>query len=126
MRCTMLKGKLHKARVTHSELEYEGSCAIDTELLKAVGIREYEMLHIYNIANGERFTTYAIAAEPGSGVISINGAAARKASPGDKIIICAYLAMTEEEADKHQPNMIYLNERNEIVRTSNNIPMQVA
>ena len=84
MYITLLKAKLHRARVTHSELDYEGSCAIDARLLDAAGIREYEQIHIYNIANGERFTTYAIRAEPGSRVISINGAAAHKASPGDR------------------------------------------
>ena len=90
MQITVLKSKLHHARVTHSELEYEGSCAIDSALLKAAGIREYEQIHIYNLANGERFVTYAIRAEQGSGIISINGEAAHKAAPGDRIIICNY------------------------------------
>ena len=89
MYCTMLKAKLHRATVTHSELEYEGSCAIDGKLLEASGIREYEQIEIYNITNGERFTTYAIRAEDHSGIISINGAAAHKANPGDMVIICA-------------------------------------
>src|SRR5690606_14041605 len=90
MQCTMLKAKLHQARVTHAELEYEGSCAIDGELLDLSGILEYEQIQIYNIDNGERFTTYAIRGEEGSKMISVNGAAAHKAQPGDRIIICAY------------------------------------
>lgn len=126
MRTTMLKGKLHQARVTHSVLEYEGSCAIDTELLEQAGIIEYEMIHIYNLANGERFTTYAIAGEPGSRIISINGAAAHKASPGDRVIICAYVDMEQAEANQHKPNLVYLDEANNIVRTSKAIPVQVA
>ena len=88
MYLTVLKAKLHRARVTHSEGEYEGSCAIDGRLLEAAGIREYEQIQIYNLANGERFTTYAIRAEAGSRVVSVNGAAAHKARPGDRVIIC--------------------------------------
>ena len=83
----MLKGKLHRVTVTHSELDYEGSCAIDRHLLETAGIREYEQIEIYNVTNGERFTTYAILAEDNSGIISVNGAAAHKADPGDIIII---------------------------------------
>jgi len=98
MQITLLKSKLHHARVTHSELEYEGSCAIDSALLEAACIREYEQIQIYNLANGERFTTYAIRAEKGSGIISINGAAAHKAAPGDRIIICTYTVLSEQEA----------------------------
>ena len=90
MQRKMLKSKLHRVTVTHAELEYEGSCAIDTELLKAADIKEYEQISIYNITNGERFTTYAISAEPHSGIISINGAAAHKANPGDMLIIATY------------------------------------
>ncbi|HFQ13264.1 MAG TPA: aspartate 1-decarboxylase, partial [Gammaproteobacteria bacterium] len=82
MLTTMLKAKLHRARVTHSELEYEGSCAIDGRLLEVSGIQEYEQIEIYNVSNGERFTTYAIRAEDGSGIISVNGAAAHRADPG--------------------------------------------
>jgi aspartate 1-decarboxylase len=88
MQITLLKCKLHHAHVTHSELEYEGSCAIDSGLLEAAGIREYEQIHIYNLANGERFTTYAIRAEQGSGIISINGAAAHKANGVYLLILC--------------------------------------
>ena len=126
MQITVLKSKLHHARVTHSELEYEGSCAIDSALLKAAGIREYEQIHIYNLANGERFVTYAIRAEQGSGVISINGAAAHKAAPGDRIIICTYAALSEQEAVKFQPALVYLDTDNRIARQRNEIPVQVA
>ncbi|HYQ71161.1 MAG TPA: aspartate 1-decarboxylase, partial [Gammaproteobacteria bacterium] len=88
MHITLLKSKLHHANVTHAELEYEGSCAIDGNLLQAADIREYEQIQIYNLNNGERFITYAIRAEEGSGIISVNGAAAHKANPGDRVIIC--------------------------------------
>lgn len=123
---TLLKAKLHQARVTHSELEYEGSCAIDGALLEAAGIREFEQIHIYNMNNGERFTTYAIRAEHGSGVISVNGAAAHKATPGDRVIICAYAQMDEAEAAAFRPALVYLDEENRIARTGHDIPVQAA
>jgi aspartate 1-decarboxylase len=126
MQLTLLKTKLHRACVTHSELDYEGSCAIDADLLDAAGIREYEQIQIYNVANGERFTTYAIRAEAGSKIISVNGAAAHKASPGDRIIICAYASMEQKEADSFKPTLVYLNEHNDITRTGNSIPVQAA
>ncbi|MTW19509.1 aspartate 1-decarboxylase [Allochromatium palmeri] len=126
MHLTLLKCKLHRACVTHSEVDYEGSCAIDEELLDLAGIREYEQIQIYNVTNGERFTTYAIRAEAGSRVISVNGAAAHKAAPGDCIIICAYAAMTEAEADVFKPSLVYLNEHNRVIRTGDAIPAQAA
>lgn len=126
MHITLLKSKLHHARVTRVELEYEGSCAIDGQLLEAAGIREYEQIHIYNLANGERFTTYAIRAEDGSGVISLNGAAAHKAGAGDRIIICTYASLDDQEAIGFKPNLVYLDEHNRIVRQRNAIPVQVA
>lgn len=126
MHLTLLKCKLHRACVTHAEVDYEGSCAIDEELLDLAGIREYEQIQIYNVANGERFTTYAIRAEAGSRVISVNGAAAHKAAPGDRVIICAYAAMTEAEADIFKPSLVYLNEHNRVLRTGNAIPAQAA
>jgi len=126
MQLTLLKCKLHRARVTHAELEYEGSCAIDEALMETVGIREYEQIQIYNLANGERFTTYAIRAEAGSRVISVNGAAAHKASPGDRLIICTYAAMSEAEAEVFEPSFVYLNEHNRILRTGSQIPAQAA
>lgn len=126
MQLTLLKTKLHRACVTHSELEYEGSCAIDSNLLEAAGIHEYEQIHIYNVANGERFTTYAIRAEAGSNIISINGAAAHKASPGDRIIICAYTVMDEKEVATFKPTLVYLDEHNDIINTRHAIPVQAA
>jgi aspartate 1-decarboxylase len=126
MHLTLLKCKLHRACVTHAEVDYEGSCAIDEELLELSGIREYEQIQIYNVTNGQRFTTYAIRAEPGSRVISVNGAAAHRASPGDRVIICAYVSMTEAQADCFKPALVYLNEHNRVIRTGNAIPAQAA
>lgn len=126
MQLTMLKAKLHRARVTHSELEYEGSCAIDGKLLDAAGIHEYEQIQIYNINNGERFTTYAIRAQEGSGIISVNGAAAHKANPGDRIIICAYAVLAQHELASFKPTLVYLDENNLITHTRNAIPVQAA
>lgn len=126
MLITLLKAKLHRVRVTHSELEYEGSCAIDSALLELSGIREYEQIHIYNVNNGARFVTYAIRAESGSGVISVNGAAARHAAPNDIVIICAYASLSESESDDFKPKLIYVNERNQVVRTGDSIPVQSA
>jgi aspartate 1-decarboxylase len=122
----MLKTKIHRATVTHAELDYEGSCAIDDVLLDASGIREYEQIHIYNITNGERFVTYAIRAEAGSGVISVNGAAAHKAQPGDLVIICAYGSMDEAELAEFKPRLIYVNGDNTISHTNDAIPVQAA
>ena len=126
MQVTLLKAKLHRARVSHAELDYEGSCAIDGQLLDAAGMLDYEQIQIYNVTNGERFTTYAMRAEAGSGIISINGAAAHRAKPGDVIIICAYCQLNAAEAMNHKPRLIYLNEHNKVVRTSNAIPVQAA
>jgi len=126
MYCTMLKAKLHRVTVTHSELEYEGSCAIDGKLLEMSGIGEYEQIEIYNISNSERFTTYAIRAEDNSGIISVNGAAAHKANPGDMVIICAYLSMTPQEAAGHEPKLVYVDNANVITHTRNTVPVQVA
>ena len=96
--------------MTHSELEYEGSCAIDSALLDVAGLLEFEQIEIYNLANGERFTTYAIRAEANSGVISINGAAAHKAKPGDRVIICSYARLSQAEAAVFKPTLIYRDE----------------
>jgi aspartate 1-decarboxylase len=126
MNLTFLKCKLHKAWVTHSELEYEGSCAIDGQLLDAAGIHEYEQIQIYNIANGERFTTYAIRAEEGSGIISVNGAAAHKANPGDRVIICSYAQLDAEEARAFKPTLVYVDADNRITSIGNEIPVQAA
>ena len=126
MYSTMLKTKLHKACVTHVLLEYEGSCAIDGHLLDTACIGEYEQIQIYNITNGERFTTYAIRAEAYSGTISINGAAAHKATVGDCIIICAYAGYEQSELASYRPKLVYLDKQNRIVRTANTIPVQAA
>lgn len=126
MHITMLKAKLHRACVTHSELHYEGSCAIDGKLLDLSGIREYEQIEIYNINNGERFTTYAIRAEDDSGIISINGAAAHKADPGDRVIICSYAMLNQQELLNYKPTLVYLDDKNNVIRTSDSIPVQVA
>ncbi len=126
MQLQMLKCKLHRACVTHAELDYDGSCAIDSKLLELSGILEFEQIDIYDITNGERFTTYAIRAEPGSGIISINGAAAHKARVGDRVIICAYGAMDSAVAHTHKPRLVYLDEKNRVVRTANTIPQQAA
>ena len=122
----MLKSKLHRVRVTHSELHYEGSCAIDETLLEAADIREYQQIEIYNVSNGERFTTYAIRAQRGSGVISVNGAAAHKANPGDIVIIASYAAYNEIELQKFRPQLVYVDEGNRIVETRRDIPVQAA
>lgn len=124
MQLTLLKAKLHRACVTHSELEYEGSCAIDSNFLEAAGIHEYEQIHIYNVANGNRFITYAIRAEAGSQIISVNGAAAHKASPGDRIIICAYTVLDQKEVANFKPTLVYLNEKNDIINKRHAIPVQ--
>jgi len=126
MQSTMLKAKLHKARVTHAVLDYEGSCAIDGKLLDMAGIREFEQIQIYNVSNGERFTTYAIRGEENTGIISINGAAAHKAGVGDTIIICAYASYSEVELLNFKPRLIYMNEDNTVSHSSNALPLQVA
>ena len=126
MQRTMLKSKLHRVRVTHSELGYEGSCAIDETLLEAADIREYQQIDIYNVNNGERFTTYAILAERDSGIISVNGAAARKASPGDILIIASYAAYTELELEKFKPQLVYVDAENRISARRHDIPVQAA
>ncbi|TKB49240.1 aspartate 1-decarboxylase [Ferrimonas sediminicola] len=123
---TMLKGKLHQARVTHAELEYEGSCAIDQEFLEAAGILEYEKIELYNVDNGERFATYAIVAEAGSRIISVNGAAAHKAAVGDRLIICAYVQMAQAEAQGHKPRLVYLAEGNRVKGIGHGVPTQAA
>jgi aspartate 1-decarboxylase len=126
MQRTMLKSKLHRVHVTHAELHYEGSCAIDDDLLEAADIREYQQIDIYNINNGERFTTYAIRAQRGSGVVSINGAAAHKANPGDLIIIASYAMYNEIELQKYHPQLVYVDECNRIISQRDSIPVQAA
>jgi aspartate 1-decarboxylase len=110
----MLRAKLHRATVTEADLHYEGSCGIDAALLEAADMREFERIELYNINNGERFSTYAIPAPPGSGVISLNGAAARKAQVGDLLIICTYAPLSDDESLSHKPKNVLLDERNAI------------
>ena len=126
MQRTMLKSKLHRVTVTHSELDYEGSCAIDDTLLEAANIREYEQISIYNVTNGERFSTYAIRATRNSGIISINGAAAHKAAPDDIIIIASYANYSEIELEKFIPQLVYVDNQNRIQSQRNHIPAQAA
>jgi aspartate 1-decarboxylase len=126
MQRTMLKSKLHRVTTTHSELHYEGSCAIDENLLEAADIKEYEQIDIWNINNGERFTTYAIRAERGSGIISVNGSAARKAAPGDLLIIASFVGLNEMEIAKHTPRLVYADANNRVARTGCKIPAQSA
>jgi aspartate 1-decarboxylase len=126
MQRTLLRAKLHRVHVTHSELDYEGSVAIDGRLLDAADIREYERIDVYNIRNGERFSTYAIRAEEGSGIISVNGAAAHKASPGDLLIICAFAVLEEKELALFKPRLVYVDGQNRITHTRHSIPVQVA
>lgn len=120
----MLNSKLHRVRVTHSELHYEGSCAIDENLLDAADIREYQQIDIYNVTNGERFTTYAIRGERDSGIISVNGAAAHKAAPGDILIIAAYASHDDAELARFKPRLVYVDESNRIVAERSSIPVQ--
>ncbi|MDP2828215.1 MAG: aspartate 1-decarboxylase [Sulfuricellaceae bacterium] len=126
MQRTMLKSKLHRVTVTHAELHYEGSCAIDETLLEAADIREYQQIEIYNITNGERFSTYAIRAQRDSGVISINGAAAHKANPGDLIIIASYASYNDLELQKYHPDLVYVDAKNRILDRRQAIPVQAA
>lgn len=123
---TMLQGKLHRVRVTQADLHYEGSCAIDQDFMDAAGMLEYEAIDIYNVDNGERFSTYAIAAERGSRIISVNGAAAHRASVGDKLIICSYVQMSDEQARRHHPKVAYFDDDNLLRRTAKAIPVQMA
>jgi len=113
---TMLKGKIHRARVTDANLDYEGSITIDGLLMEAADILPYEMVHVLDLNNGARFETYAIEGERGSGVVCINGAAARLVSTGDRVIILSYKVVAEEEARSNQPKLVYVDERNAIVK----------
>jgi aspartate 1-decarboxylase len=126
MHLNMLKAKIHRATVTHAELHYEGSIAIDGLLLDAAGIREYEQIHAWNIENGERFVTYALRAEEGSGIISVNGSAAHRAQPGHLIIIAAFAQLAEAELAQFKPTLVYVDADNRITHTNHSIPKQRA
>ena len=125
MKLQILKSKLHRVTITDTLLDYEGSCAIDTEILKVAEINEYEMIHIYNLQNGERFSTYAIKAEAGSGIVTLNGAAAFKGSKNDKVIICTYAYLDIANVKKHKPKLVYFKEgTNTINVTKSSIKIQ--
>lgn len=114
----MLKGKIHRATVKQAELHYVGSITVDPKLLEAAGILEYEYVQIVDVENGSRFETYTIAGEPDSGMICLNGAAARQVAVGDHIIIMSYAQMTPEEAKEHRPNVVFVDEENKIREVS--------
>ena len=118
MNVTMLKGKIHRATVVQAELDYVGSITVDMDLLDAAGILEYEKVQIVDVNNGNRFETYTIAGERGSGLICLNGAAARCVQVGDKIILMAYCEMDNEEAKNHKPKVVFVNEENKIQKIS--------
>ena len=124
MQREMLLGKIHRAKVTHCELHYEGSCAIDENLLEASGIVEFQRIDIYVIDNGERFSTYAIKGERGSGMISLNGAAARRAQKGDLVIIATYGMLDDTEVATFQPKLVFVDENNRMVEKRGFIPTQ--
>ena len=126
MHLNMFKAKIHRATVSHAELHYEVSIAIDGELLDAAGIREYEQIHAWDIDNGQRFVTYALRAEEGSGIISVNGSAARSVQVGDLIIIAAFAQIDEKELEQFQPTCVYVDADNRITHTNRSIPKQMA
>jgi aspartate 1-decarboxylase len=121
---TLLKSKIHRATVTQCELHYEGSCAIDENLLDAAGIVENEQIHIWNISNGERFVTYAIRGQRGTGMVSVNGSAARRAAVGDLIIIAAFAQVPEHHVGGFKPNLIFVHEANQQAAARNFVPVQ--
>lgn len=118
MNITMLKGKIHRATVVQAELNYVGSITIDESLMEAAGILEYEQVQIVDIENGNRFETYVIAGERGSGMICLNGAAARMVQAGDRVIIMCYAGMTPEEAKEHTPKVVFVDDDNRICRVT--------
>lgn len=123
---TLLKSKLHRVRTTQCELHYEGSCAIDEDLMEAADIAENEQVHIWNVDNGERFVTYAIRGERGSGLISVNGSAARRASVGDLLIIATFAQVEEKAVAAHQPRLVFVDDRNRPVALRDKVPTQMA
>ncbi len=123
---TLLKSKIHRVAVTDCELHYEGSCAIDEDLLDAANLSENEQVHIWNINNGERFVTYAIRGQRGSGIISVNGSAARRAAVGDLIIIAAFAQVHEDQVVGFQPKLVFVDGKNRIQALRSHIPVQAA
>ena len=124
MNKTLLKSKLHRINVTQVELDYEGSCAVDKDFLEVAGMQEYERVDVYNVSNGERFSTYLILAESGSKTLSVNGAAAHKVSIDDIVIICTYGSYDKNEARSHHPTLVYFDKENNIIDIKNSIPEQ--
>jgi aspartate 1-decarboxylase len=122
---TLLKSKIHRVAVTQCELHYEGSCAIDENLLDAANIAENEQVHIWNINNGERFITYAIRGERGTGMISVNGSAARRASVGDLIIIAAFAQVAESAVATHAPKLVFVDDNNSQTGLRSSVPLQL-
>ena len=122
---TLLKSKIHRVAVTQCELHYEGSCAIDENLLDAANIAENEQIHIWNINNGERFITYAIRGERGTGMISVNGSAARRASAGDLIIIAAFAQVHEVDVSTHEPKLVFVDDNNQQTGLRSSVPLQL-
>jgi len=108
----VLKSKIHRATVTEADLDYEGSVTIDSDLMRAADIVEYEQVHIYDVTNGNRIITYAMVGPPGSGTICINGAAAHKVQPGDIVILAVYATISEEERRTHKPQIVHVDEQN--------------
>ena len=119
MQRNMLQAKLHRVTTTQTEVGYEGSVAIDRTLMEAADIHEFQAIDIYNINNGERFSSYAVAAEKDSGTIAVLGAAARRVAIDDLLIICTYSQYDEAEAEIHDPHLIYVDEKNQITHTHN-------
>lgn len=119
MTITMLKAKIHRATVTQAELDYVGSITVDMDLLEQAGILEYEKVQIVDVNNGSRFETYTIAGERGSGVMCLNGAAARMVQTGDKIILMAYAQVTPEEASELRPTVLFVDEKNKVTNVTN-------
>jgi aspartate 1-decarboxylase len=122
---TMLKSKIHRVKTTLCELHYEGSCAIDEDLLDAANIAENEQIHIWNIDNGERFVTYAIKGERGSGMISVNGSAARRAAVGDLLIIAAFAQVHDDQVATHQPQLVFVDDNNRQTELRHKVPTQM-
>jgi aspartate 1-decarboxylase len=121
---TLLKSKIHRVAVTHCELHYEGSCAIDEDLLDAANIAENEQIHIWNVNNGERFVTYAIKGERGSGMISVNGSAARCAVVGDLVIIAAFAQVHNDQLAGHEPQLVFVDDQNQQTELRHKVPTQ--
>ena len=124
MQLTLMKGKIHRAHVTQCDLHYEGSISVDTNLLERSGILPYEQVDVLNINNGERFITYAIKGERGSGMISVNGSAARRAAVGDLIIIASFAQVHDDKVVDHVPQLVFVNDKNQQTELRHQVPTQ--